>query len=649
MAKLIVLDGPRGGEEIDLSRAVTLGRHSENTVSIPDEGVSKRHASIELRGEGHHVVDLGSLNGTYLNRRRVKEAPLRHRDEVRIGTTRMLFVDPRQARQLALGLSIPLQEDPVAAPTSDLESETTAVFRLPEVSEPDELGQFMREFEKLHMAFRVGAELTGLLEEGEVGQKVLEKIFEILPADRGCVFLRVPGSSELQQVAAREGKGREGGDLRLDICRPLLRAVAARKVGLLVQDLAQDRRFHDGDEPPSAKCAMAVPLLRRGQVVGALYLDTTSRPMAFSSEDLELVVGVGVHAAAAVENLRLFRDVEGERKARERVSRFLSPSVVDRVVRSGETLNLGGEKADITVLFADLRGFTPLAERMAPDEVVVMLNEYFELAVELIFKFGGTLDKFIGDAVMAFWGVPVRRSIDSHLTVLAAVKLQAELHCLNERRRKLGKSPLGLGIGIHSGPAVAGNLGTQRRMEYTVIGDTVNLASRIQDLAPPGCILVSEATRERMGNLLKVEAMPETPIQGRKGTVTLHRVHAMYLQEKVAHELRRERRLQTFARVRLRGEDELPSDGVLVDLSRSGAGLVFEDALRFRFDPGTVVSVDLVEPGVPFSGRVTGRVATVREVFERSGTVYLHVGLVLEAGGMSDSLAGYFFGSEDDG
>ena len=646
VAKLIILNGPRGGDEVELGPCLTLGRAGDHGLVLPDEGVSKNHARIELRGERHFLLDQESLNGTYVSRRRVREHRLRHRDELRIGSTRLLYIDPRQAREEAIGLSISLEEGESGLTIAD--PETTAVFRLPESDEPDELGRFMQEFEKLHMAFRVGGELTGILDEREVSHKVLEELFQILPADRGAVFLAGAQGSNLRQVYAMDVEKGARADLRLELCRAVVRAAAARKIGLLVADLGADPRFEaeaDGLHPP-VRSALAVPLVRRGQLLGVLTLDNVHRPHAFSSEDMDLVMGVGMHMAAALENLRLYQDVEGERRARERVSRYLSPNLVERVVQGDGGIHLGGEKADITVLFADLRGFTPLAETMPPDEVVVMLNEFFELAVDLIFKFGGTLDKFIGDAVMAFWGVPVRRVIDPHLTVLTALKMQAELHCLNDRRRKLGKAPLGLGVGIHTGAAVAGNIGTAQRMDYTVIGDSVNLASRIQDLAPPGQVVISAATRERMGELLVVTPLGGVEIRGRKDQVELFQVHGMYLQEQVAHELRKVRRMQTCVRCRLRALDEEDRvRGVLVDLSPVGAGAIFEEASRYRFELGTRVQLEVEASDAAFEGVVQGTVASVREVFERAGTVYLHVGLVVEAEGLPEVMRSFFFGA----
>lgn len=645
MPKLIILDGPRGGDEVRLASSIQIGRSNECGLTLPDEGISKAHAQVELRGEEHLLVDLGSLNGTYVNRRRVRERILQHRDEIRVGSTRILFIDPRQARAQAIGLEISYEGDG----TEVLEAGTTQVFRLPELQEPDEFGQFMAEYEKLHQAFQVGGELTGILEAEELGLRALEKLFEILPADRGVVFRSSARTSQLKPLAyLDDSPGARTGSIP-EVCGEIIRHVAAKKTAVVVRDLAQDPRFGKIQSGRQAISAVVAPLIRRGLLEGVLYLDSVQRPGAFSSEDMDLVQGVAIHCAAAIENIGLFKDIEGERQARERVSRYLSPSLVERVVKEGSDIDLGGEKAEITVLFADLRGFTPLAEVTPPDEVVVMLNEYFELAVDLIFKFGGTLDKFIGDAVMAFWGVPVRRSIDPHLTVMTAIKLQAELACLNERRDKLGKAPLGLGVGIHTGDAIAGNIGTPQRMDYTVIGDTVNLASRIQDLAPRGQIWISQATLDRMGTLPVVTKVDTDSVKGRKERVALYRVHGMYLQERVAHELRKVRRMQLSLRVGVvdADEDDLVSVGVLVDLSPKGAGILFEEALSYLFRVGDPLVLEILEKDLGFDGQIRGEVRAVRETFERRGTVYLHVGIQIDPdGGLPPEVHEFFFGSE---
>lgn len=207
--------------------------------------------------------------------------------------------------------------------------------------------------------------------------------------------------------------------------------------------------------------------------------------------------------AALVEYLR-------ERKARERAvqtfGRFLDPRVVRSLVDRGETAqSLSGKSRDITVLFSDIRGFTTLSEASTPEAVVGLLNGYFSLQTGVIFRQGGTLDKYIGDAIMAFWGAPEDQSDHALRAVTAAMEMGARLEQFRTQADALG-SQLEIGIGVHSGPAVVGFIGSENRQEYTAIGDTVNLASRIEGETKGVCrILVSEDTVQRC------EQQPECP------------------------------------------------------------------------------------------------------------------------------------------
>ncbi|HJV75725.1 MAG TPA: adenylate/guanylate cyclase domain-containing protein, partial [Noviherbaspirillum sp.] len=178
-----------------------------------------------------------------------------------------------------------------------------------------------------------------------------------------------------------------------------------------------------------------------------------------------------------------------ERRSREQAvslfSRFLNPNVVQQIVEQGETIeSLSGRTRDITVLFSDIRGFTSLSESRPPHEVVALLNRYFERQVEVVFRHGGTLDKFIGDAIMAFWGAPLDDPEHARRAVAAAMEMQQNLLDFRRELAEEGSDDgdFDVGIGVHTGPAVVGFIGAQRKLDYTAIGDTVNLASRVEGL-----------------------------------------------------------------------------------------------------------------------------------------------------------------------
>ncbi|HEX5748415.1 MAG TPA: adenylate/guanylate cyclase domain-containing protein [Archangium sp.] len=219
------------------------------------------------------------------------------------------------------------------------------------------------------------------------------------------------------------------------------------------------------------------------------------------------------------------REVVAQTQVRAALSRYLSPDVVDLVVSNPDQLRLGGERREVTILFADVVGFTKLSEAQPPETIVALLNELFTFATEIIQRRGGIIDKFIGDCVMAVWGSPQSHPDDALRAVQAAEDLRRWLDVGNRRWRARWGIEIQLAIGIHTGPAVAGNVGSEKRMEYTVIGDTVNVAARIESMAQPGQILVSESTRERIGDS-GVELVPagERQLHGRTAATRIFEV-----------------------------------------------------------------------------------------------------------------------------
>ncbi len=205
-------------------------------------------------------------------------------------------------------------------------------------------------------------------------------------------------------------------------------------------------------------------------------------------------------------------------------NRYVSPHVADEIFKDPETIRLGGDRRDVTVLFADIRGFTAMSRSMEPEVIVEVLNRYFTLVTEIIFRFEGTIDKFIGDAVMSVFGSPIRTSIHLEQGVKAAVAVKLALQDVNQARRMRGLPPLQMGIGINSGEVIVGNMGSQVRMEYTAVGDAVNIASRLTDLARAGDILVSEDVYRSIRNNVVAEERPGVAIKGMDKPVTVYNI-----------------------------------------------------------------------------------------------------------------------------
>ncbi|MBI4636350.1 MAG: HAMP domain-containing protein [Candidatus Rokubacteria bacterium] len=205
-------------------------------------------------------------------------------------------------------------------------------------------------------------------------------------------------------------------------------------------------------------------------------------------------------------------------------TRYVAREVVDEILKDPERLVLTGERRDVTVLFCDIRGFTTTAERLSPEEVVSLLNTFYTLMIDTTFKYDGTLDKFLGDGVMAIFGAPIFHEDHALHALQTALAMQAGVRELSVRRAAEGRSPIAVGIGVSAGEVVAGTVGTEERMEYTVIGDSVNLASRLESNAKPGQVLISDRTYRKVEGRVEARSLGILKVKGKEEEVLVWEV-----------------------------------------------------------------------------------------------------------------------------
>ena len=521
----LILKGPAGEvTEYPLGDSDVLGRSTTASVRLADREVSRKHSQIDREGNDFVLRDLGSSNGTFLNGKRLTApARLADGDEVLIGTSKMEF-------RLTSGPARPKNAEIVhTGETGQLEgvvARTSAKASFVPVEQIQDVGQLKRDYERL----RVGHEFANYVrlerDLNELLKRILDIAFDLIPCDNGVVLLRDPQSQDLVIQAMRQRKPGQGKVLVSDT---LLAQVQLTKEGVLTSDAIADKRFQASHSiiALGVRSAMAVPLLSSSgdEVKGIMFLDSRERIAAFTTKDLEVLSAIAAQASVALENSEYARALEHEAAQRAQLSRFLSPALVEQAARGSIELSKGGALTEITILFSDIRGFTSISEKMPAQEVVRMLNDYFELMVDILFEHNGILDKFIGDAIMGLWGAPLKRPDDATNAVRAAVKMQKRVLEWNEERAAQGKVPIRIGIGLHTGHVVVGNMGSSKALSYTAIGDGVNLASRLCGVAREDMIVISEECAQKAGkDQFVLEPLPPAKVKNREAPVEIYRV-----------------------------------------------------------------------------------------------------------------------------
>ncbi len=600
-AQLVIIEGHQKGRIFTCRGHTAIGRDPSNDLQILDSKTSRKHAVLFERDGRWFIKDLESRNGTWLNNERISERELNNGDIVYIGDT-ILEVRLKETRR---GQSPPGESATASRPSqgstvslhqvrrgdneasltvrlsNDKESFATSRFKI----SPDHLLKEEREAtieslrntnRKLRKVYEINRALSSLMSLEKVLDRILDILFEILPAQRGVILLYDEEGGGYRPTSARIRQGDESVQQgSIEVSTTILNIVTEERMALLSTDVGSDARIDPSKSivAQNIKSCLCVPLIFQDKLLGAIYLDNTSMTSSFSEEDLEILTGVASQAAVSIENARLLERIEREITIRSNLSRYLPAELMEQVVNDEMSFDTEGQLKKATVMFTDIRGYTSMSEKETPQTIVKMLNEYFEIMVDIIMKHGGAVDKFIGDAIMAVWGVPHEKEDDALRAVKAAIKMQQALEVYNTERERNGLPPIHMGVAINTGEVVAGNVGSPQRMQYTVIGDNVNLASRLEGLTKAGEILISESTYREASSHVRAVSAGTVQVKGRNEPVSIYKVEGM-LDDSPKQVLRSYRRLKLVRKCKLvHGPSRHAFTAVLCDVSRGGAGL----------------------------------------------------------------------------
>ncbi|MDQ6989509.1 MAG: adenylate/guanylate cyclase domain-containing protein [Mariprofundaceae bacterium] len=521
MASLLVHDD-NGDRTVPLLGSITIGRHSKNKVVLHASGISKQHAVIRCLDKTYVYEDLNSSNGSHINEIRFSKHTLVDGDVISIGHVRLTFQDSSVMDDISRLVTF----DQFDAESTQYQEriELTQVERFLPEREVADLSMLRVDYEKLRMGNEllqsIGTErnLKTLLDS------ISSQLIRMFMADR-CVILLLNAANEFEAKSVQSMDAMDG---PIAVSQSVLKEVQSSKSAVLLSDAAQNDYGQESSlMMMGIQSVMCSPIIHESKVIGAVHVDLRNGQGSFTKKDLQLLGGIVTYIAMAVINAGLSRKIEQEAKMQAQFERLLSPSVVKQLVAGKIKLDKSGETRHVTIMFADIRGFTRMSQKATPKAVVFMLNQYFERVVNIIFKYGGTVDKFIGDEVMVLFGAPIPMDHQEDAALACALEIQQMLKQWNLERHAKKKGMIPVGIGINSGEVVVGSIGSSQTMQYTCVGNAVNIASRLTGLAKAGEVVASKDTMQGVHAKTKCEALSPANIKGLDGKLQAYLVKAI--------------------------------------------------------------------------------------------------------------------------
>jgi adenylate cyclase len=493
---------------------VGIGRGLKNDIVLDDPSVSRNHARLDLEGNHWKVTDLGSRNGVQVNVQLISAGEtgarvLRDGDRFLMGSVPFEIV---RTDEDLLQLSEEKEEfgtTAIAGPVMDFSgiAEATA----PAGGFPKKAQEAIdRARRALSVLASVGHRITAVNPLPEILETILELVFDSTPAERAALLLwdEPLGEQVVKVVRGRNGPVRG----RFRVPRSVVDRAFKERCTIQL-----DPRFTPAESVliQGIRSAVAVPLWDQASVIGTIYADSLVQSGIFDPFSLTLLSALANYAAIAIEQARLLRRIQEEERAKERLGRYHSPSVVNRILAmsdSSTNLEIPVQEADVTVLFADMAGFTASSEELSPKQVMILLNHYFGQMTDVVFENEGTLDKYIGDCLMAVFGAPLPQPDHARRAALTALRIREVVRSMDEMRASGQR--VEFRIGMSSGKVVAGDVGSSRRREWTVLGATVNLASRMENLAQAGQIVLTEPTHALLADDFELRSIGAQRIKG---------------------------------------------------------------------------------------------------------------------------------------
>lgn len=518
---------------------VRIGRHPDNHVVVQDNRASRFHAVIRREAAGYFIKDLGSQNGTAVNGRDIAPdqwVPFSVGERIVLakGAAIVELIEGGEASHPLSFSDLPVSGATIVRSADQIIGEvavsdaTKLLAGGPQqmLSELARLKKHIdKQAERINLLSRLSQALGSVttMSLDQIYERSVDLLFHFTPADRCLILLRAPESDELHLVYSRYRPDRAGIQ-SIPVSRTITTRTFQERQSVLWSQVAADSKAPGTLVKHGIHSVMCAPLIGRQQLLGVIYADRQSPTDVFEVDDLELLNTVSGPTAIAIDNALAFEQLRREEITRAAYNRFLPPHLVNKLLANPDAIHLGGINQTVTILFSDVRGFTTLVEQADPQKVVSALNDYFSEMTEIIFQNNGTLDKFIGDGLMALFGAPESSPDDPTNAVRTAIQMQRRMVSLGQELTRYGFPPISIGIGINTGEVTVGYIGSERRMDYTAIGDAVNLTARLEGKAAPGQILISQATATLIQETYPLRSLGPLQVKGKINLVETYEV-----------------------------------------------------------------------------------------------------------------------------
>jgi adenylate cyclase len=517
MGELFVVNGICCGTVFAVkTKVVTVGRTPECDIQIADPWISSRHARFERRDGRQWLIDHGSRNGTFVDDVAITETLLEDGAVIRFGKTE---ADYREAAATS-------EEESWREPTMvDVAPGPHPLARCVEPTmaptggspPPIPLAADLMAKRQVALLDALGKELLGAGTPDATLKAVLSTVAGSVRAFRAGLLVTDGAGGMVPRVSINDKPPK--------IVKGRIRAVMSQRTGVISIEGRRDPNAPSTfvGIPEEPRACMHVPVWADNRILGIFVLERQDN-LPFSGADLELITAASYHMALALERATFLEKAKAFERERTQLLRHISPDVAKEIlskpVETEEDEQQTKPLDDVTVLFSDIKGFTGMTEHVGADELGILLNKYFAAMTEEIFREYGTLDKFIGDGLMAVFGAPVPQRNAAIRAVRCAWRMRQRLVEVNAHG--MADRQIRIRIGINTGKVIAGTFGSRERKEYTVLGDTVNIASRLESIATPGAVYVGKLTAEKASAAFEFRNLGERQVKGKISSVHVY-------------------------------------------------------------------------------------------------------------------------------